>query len=110
DAEIEEAAQTLGASQIQRALSVILPALAPAVITGFSLAFARAVGEYGSGIFIAGNMPVKSGIAPLLVVIKLEQDDYARAASVGLAMLGLSFVALVIVNLLQLAIARRGQR
>jgi sulfate transport system permease protein len=110
DAEIEEAAQTLGASQIQRAIGVILPAVAPAVITGFSLAFARAVGEYGSVIFIAGNMPMKSEIAPLLIIIKLEQFDYAGAASVGLAMLALSFVALVIVNLLQLAIAKRGQR
>jgi sulfate transport system permease protein len=110
DAEIEEAAQTLGASQIQRAIGVILPALAPAIITGFSLAFARAVGEYGSVIFIAGNMPMKSEIAPLLIIIKLEQFDYAGAASVGLAMLGMSFVALVIVNLLQLAIARRGAR
>jgi sulfate transport system permease protein len=110
DAEIEEAAQTLGASQIQRAIGVILPAVAPAVITGFSLAFARAVGEYGSVIFIAGNMPMKSEIAPLLIIIKLEQFDYAGAASVGLAMLALSFAALVIVNLLQLAIAKRDQR
>ena len=110
DAEIEEAAQTLGASQIQRAARVILPAVLPALITGFSLAFARAVGEYGSVIFIAGNMPMKSEIAPLLIVIKLEQYDYAGAASVGLAMLGLSFAALIVVNLIQLVIARRGAR
>jgi sulfate transport system permease protein len=110
DAEVEEAAETLGARQYQRALTVILPALAPAVITGFSLAFARAVGEYGSVIFIAGNMPMKSEIAPLLIVIKLEQYDYAGAASVGLAMLGLSFLCLLAVNLIQLAIAKRGSR
>jgi sulfate transport system permease protein len=108
DAEIEEAAETLGASQVQRALGVILPALAPALVTGFSLALARAVGEYGSVIFIAGNMPMKSEIAPLLIIIKLEQFDYAGAASVGLAMLILSFLALVAVNLVQLGLARRG--
>jgi sulfate transport system permease protein len=110
DAEIEEAAQTLGASQIQRATRVILPALAPAIVTGFSLAFARAVGEYGSVIFIAGNMPMKSEIAPLLIIIKLEQFDYAGAPSVGLAMLMLSFTALIVVNLLQLLLARRGAK
>ena len=110
DAEVEEAAQMLGATQIQRAVTVILPALAPALITGFSLAFARAVGEYGSVIFIAGNMPMRSEIAPLLIIIKLEQFDYAGAASVGLAMLAISFAALIVVNLLQLGIARRGTR
>ena len=109
DAEIEEAAQTLGANAIQRAIGVILPALLPAVITGFSLAFARAVGEYGSVIFIAGNMPMKSEIAPLLIIIKLEQFDYAGAATVGLAMLVLSFVCLIGINLAQLALTRRGQ-
>jgi sulfate transport system permease protein len=109
DAEIEEAAETLGASAIQRATGVILPALAPAVVTGFSLAFARAVGEYGSVIFIAGNMPMKSEIAPLLIIIKLEQFDYAGAATVGLAMLVLSFVGLMGINLFQLALARRGR-
>ena len=110
DAEIEEAARTLGATQIQRAIGVILPAVLPALITGFSLAFARAVGEYGSVIFIAGNMPMRSEIAPLLIVIKLEQFDYAGAASVGLAMLGLSFAALIVVNLIQLGLARRGAK
>ena len=108
DAEVEEAAKTLGATTLQRARKVILPALAPAIVTGFSLAFARAVGEYGSVIFIAGNMPMRSEIAPLLIVIKLEQFDYAGAASVGLAMLLLSFAALVAVNLVQLALVRRG--
>ena len=109
DAELEEAALTLGATALQRVRRVVLPALAPAVITGFSLAFARAVGEYGSVIFIAGNMPMRSEIAPLLIIIKLEQYDYAGAATVGLAMLVLSFVGLIGINLGQLALARRGQ-
>jgi sulfate/thiosulfate transport system permease protein len=110
DAEVEEAAQTLGARPWQRARMVILPAIAPALVTGFSLAFARAVGEYGSVIFIAGNMPMRSEIAPLLIIIKLEQFNYAGAASVGLAMLVLSFAALLIINLIQLMLARRGAR
>jgi sulfate transport system permease protein len=110
DAEVEEAARTLGAGPWQRARMVILPALAPAMVTGFSLAFARAVGEYGSVIFIAGNMPMRSEIAPLLIVIKLEQFNYAGAASVGLAMLALSFAVLVTINLVQLLLARRGLR
>jgi sulfate transport system permease protein len=110
DAEVEEAARTLGAGPWQRARLVILPALAPAMVTGFSLAFARAVGEYGSVIFIAGNMPMRSEIAPLLIIIKLEQFNYAGAASVGLAMLALSFAALVAINLIQLLLARRGLR
>ena len=110
DAEVEEAAVTLGAAPWQRAWRVILPAMTPALISGFSLAFARAVGEYGSVIFIAGNMPMRSEIAPLMIVIKLEQYDYAAAASVGLAMLILSFGALVAINLVQLALARRGAR
>jgi sulfate transport system permease protein len=110
DAEVEEAALTLGAHPWQRASQVILPAVTPALITGFSLAFARAVGEYGSVIFIAGNMPMRSEIAPLLIVIKLQQFNYAGAASVGLAMLILSFAALVLINMVQLAFARRGVR
>ena len=110
DAEIEEAAETLGAGTLQRALKVVLPALMPAVITGFSLAFARAVGEYGSVIFIAGNMPMKSEIAPLLIFIKLEQFNYAGAATVGLAMLLLSFACLVVINFVQLAVAGRGRK
>jgi sulfate transport system permease protein len=110
DAEVEEAALTLGAGPWTRARRLILPALAPALVTGFSLAFARAVGEYGSVIFIAGNMPMRSEIAPLLIVIKLEQFDYAGAASVGLAMLALSFSALIAINLTQLVLARRGTR
>ena len=110
DAEIEEAAETLGARPLQRAVQVVLPALLPAVITGFSLAFARAVGEYGSVIFIAGNMPMRSEIAPLLIIIKLEQFDYAGAATVGLAMLLLSFVTLIVINLVQLGVAGRGRK
>ena len=109
DAEVEEAALTLGATTRQRAFKVILPAVLPALITGFSLAFARAVGEYGSVIFIAGNLPMKSEIAPLLIIIKLEQFDYAGAASVGLAMLILSFACLLVINLCQLVLARRGR-
>ena len=110
DAEVEEAALTLGARPWQRASQVILPAVTPALITGFSLAFARAVGEYGSVIFIAGNMPMRSEIAPLLIVIKLQQFNYAGAASVGLGMLILSFIALIAINMVQLALARRGAR
>jgi sulfate transport system permease protein len=108
DAEVEEAAQTLGARPWQRARMVILPAIAPALVAGFSLAFARAVGEYGSVIFIAGNMPMRSEIAPLLIIIKLEQFNYAGAASVGLAMLVLSFTSLLVINLTQLILVRRG--
>ena len=108
DAEVEEAATMLGARPLQRIRRVILPALWPAVITAFSLAFARAVGEYGSVIFIAGNMPYKTEIAPLLIVTKLEQFDYAGAASVGLAMLILSFAIILLVNIIQLLLSRRG--
>jgi sulfate transport system permease protein len=108
DREVEEAAETLGASNYQRVMQVVLPALMPALLTGSGLAFARAVGEYGSVIFIAGNMPMVSEIAPLLIVIKLEQYDYAGAAAVGLAMLAISFGALLIINVIQSAIARRG--
>ena len=110
DREVEDAAFTLGAPAWRRAASVILPALTPALITGFSLAFARAVGEYGSVIFIAGNMPMKSEIAPLLIVTKLEQLNYAGAASIGLAMLLLSFAILLVINGLQALLARRGAR
>lgn len=109
DAEVEEAAQTLGATNFQRFWLVMLPALSPSLISGFSLAFARAVGEYGSVIFIAGNMPLKSEIAPLLIVIKLEQYDYAGAAAVGLAMLVISFGALLAVNAVQVFLAGRGR-
>jgi len=108
DRDVEEAARTLGASSPQTTLRVVLPALAPALLTGCGLAFSRAVGEYGSVIFIAGNMPMRSEIAPLLIVIKLEQFDYAGAAAVGLAMLVLSFGTLFVLNMVQGAFARRG--
>ena len=110
DREVEEAAQTLGASDLQRVVHVVAPALAPALVSGVTLAFARAVGEYGSVVFIAGNMPLKTEIAPLVIVMKLEQFDYAAAAAVGLAMVAISFGALMAINLAQLLIARRGRR
>ena len=97
----EEAAATLGATRLQTFRHVILPTLLPALITGAALAFARAVGEYGSVIFIAGNLPLRSEIAPLLIIIKLEEYDYAGAAAVGVAMLGASFLILLGLNALQ---------
>jgi sulfate transport system permease protein len=103
--EAEEAAATLGATGFQTLRHVILPALMPALLAGFAMAFARAVGEYGSIIFIAGNRPMVSEIAPLLIVIRLEQFDYAGASAVGLAMLALAFLILLALNLLQ----RRGR-
>ncbi|TCH97353.1 sulfate ABC transporter permease subunit CysT [Roseococcus sp. SYP-B2431] len=104
----EEAAATLGATRLQTIRRVVLPALLPATITGFGLGFARAVGEYGSVIFIAGNMPMVSEIAPLLIVVKLEQFNYAAAAGIGLAMLLLSFAILLALNLWQRRL-RRGR-
>ena len=101
DAELEEAAASLGASRLQTFRLVILPAIAPALLTGFSLAFARAVGEYGSVIFIAGNLPGISEIAPLLIVAKLEQYDYAGATAIAAIMLSASFALLLGINLLQ---------
>jgi len=106
--EAEEAAATLGATRPQTLRRVMLPALLPALLAGFGLAFARAVGEYGSVIFIAGNMPMVSEIAPLLIVVRLEQFDYAGAAAVGLAMLLLAFPVLLAINLLQ-RLLRRGR-
>ncbi|WP_027135205.1 sulfate ABC transporter permease subunit CysT [Geminicoccus roseus] len=99
--EVEEAAATLGASRLQTVWRVIVPSILPAALTGFALAFARAVGEYGSVIFIAGNMPYESEIAPLLIVIRLEEFDYAGAATVGVLMLLASFLLLLLINLLQ---------
>jgi sulfate/thiosulfate transport system permease protein len=101
DAETEEAAASLGASRLQTFKRVILPALWPALLTGFSLAFARAVGEYGSVIFIAGNMPMVSEITPLLIITKLEQYDYAGATAIAVVMLVISFILLLIINGLQ---------
>ncbi|HKP26047.1 MAG TPA: sulfate ABC transporter permease subunit CysT [Dongiaceae bacterium] len=101
DKEVEEAAVSLGANRAQTFRLVVLPAIMPALLTGFALAFARAVGEYGSVIFIAGNMPLVSEIAPLLIVIKLEQFDYAGAAAIGVIMLAASFLILLVINLVQ---------
>jgi sulfate transport system permease protein len=101
DKEVEEAAASLGANRFQTFRHVLLPAILPAALTGFALAFARALGEYGSVIFIAGNLPMKSEIVPLLIIIKLEQFDYAGAAAIGVAMLGAAFVLLFMINLLQ---------
>jgi sulfate/thiosulfate transport system permease protein len=109
DREVEEAAHTLGASALQRFFAVMLPAIAPALIGGVGLAFARAVGEYGSVIFIAGNKPFESEIAPLLIVSKLEGFNYAGAAAIGLAMVAVSFGALAGVSAIQAAFARRGR-
>lgn len=105
----EEAAATLGAMRPQALARVVLPSLLPALLAGFGMAFARSVGEYGSVIFIAGNMPMVSEIAPLVIVTKLEQFDYAGAAAVGLAMLLMAFAVLLLVNLAGRAL-RRGRR
>ena len=99
--ELEEAATCLGASRFQTFRYVIFPSIAPALLTGFAMAFARAVGEYGSVIFIAGNMPMVSEITPLIIIGKLEQYDYAGATAVATVMLGISFVLLLIINALQ---------
>ncbi len=99
--ELEEAAASLGANRWQTFFKVILPAILPALLTGFSLAFARAVGEYGSVIFIAGNMPMISEITPLMIITKLEQYDYAGATAIAVVMLVISFALLLLINLLQ---------
>ncbi len=99
--EIEEAALTLGATRLQTFFRVILPTIAPALATGFALAFARGAGEYGSVIFIAGNMPFKSEIAPLLIITQLEEYDYAGAAAIATVMLLISFAVLLLLNILQ---------
>jgi sulfate transport system permease protein len=101
DAEIEEAAACLGANRWQTFRKVILPLLTPSALTGFALAFARAVGEYGSIIFIAGNMPMVSEITPLIIITKLEQYDYQGATAVATVMLVASFSMLLVINLLQ---------
>jgi len=99
--EVEEAAASLGASRWQTFYHIVLPAVSPALITGFALAFARAIGEYGSVIFIAGNMPMVSEITPLLIITKLEQYDYAGATAIASVMLLISFVLLLAINGLQ---------
>ena len=106
--ELEEAATCLGASRWQTFRHVIFPAIGPALLTGFAMAFARAVGEYGSVIFIAGNMPMVSEITPLIIIGKLEQYDYAGATAVAVVMLAISFVLLLIINALQAWQRRRG--
>ncbi len=99
--EVEEAAASLGATRWQTFRRVIFPAIMPSLLTGYALAFARGLGEYGSVIFIAGNLPMKSEIAPLLIIGKLEQYDYAGAAAIGCVMLAVAFVILLVINLLQ---------
>jgi len=106
-AEVEEAALSLGARPWQIFGRVILPAILPALLTGFALAFARGVGEYGSVIFIAGNMPFTSEIAPLLIITQLEQYDYAAATAIATVMLVTSFAVLLFINLLQAWSRRR---
>ena len=101
DREVEEAAATLGANRWQTISRVLAPGLTPAIVTGFALAFARAVGEYGSVIFIAGNLPYVSEIAPLLIVIRLEEYDYASATAIAAIMLVIAFFMLLVINLLQ---------
>jgi sulfate transport system permease protein len=107
DGGLEEASASLGATQIQTFLRVILPTIVPAIATGFALSFARSVGEYGSVLFIAGNMPLRTEIAPLLIVTKLEQFDYAGAAVIGATMLAAALVILMGVQLFERALHRK---
>ena len=107
DREVEEAAATLGANRFQTVFRVLLPGLAPAILTGFALAFARGVGEYGSVIFIAGNIPYVSEIAPLLIVIRLEEFNYGAATAIATIMLALAFAMLLFINLIQAWSRRR---
>jgi sulfate transport system permease protein len=107
DRETEEVSATLGASRLRTMTYVILPMLAPAALTGFALALARSVGEYGSVIFIAGNLPNVTEIAPLLIVIRLEEFDYDGAVAIAIAMLAISFALLLAINLIQIWSRRR---
>src|SRR3954451_20777785 len=107
ESELEEASATLGAWRIRTLTRVVMPPLLPAILTGFALAFARSVGEYGSVIFIAGNLPYVSEIAPLLIVIKLSEFDYSGAAVIATMMLGMSFMCLLAINLIQAWSRRR---
>jgi sulfate transport system permease protein len=107
EVDVEEAAASLGARRWQTFTRVVLPTVAPALLTGFALAFARAIGEYGSVVFISGNMPMKTEIVPLLIITKLEQYDYAGATAVALVMLLASFALLLTINLMQWAARRR---
>ena len=108
DVELEDAARSLGATRWQTFSLVIMPTVLPALVTGFALAFARALGEYGSVVFISGNMPMRTEITSLLIITKLEQYDYAGATAIAVVMLVLSFVLLLCINLLQ-ARSRRFQ-
>ncbi len=108
EAEVEEAAASLGANRWQTFTRIIFPAVFPSLLTGFALAFARAVGEYGSVVFISGNMPMKTEITSLLIMTKLEQYDYAGAVAIAVAMLLVSFAVLLLINLLQWWYRRRG--
>ena len=101
DIEIEEAAESLGARPWQTFLRVLLPGVVPSLLAGFAMSFARCVGEYGSVVFISGNLPMKTEITPLLIMTKLEQYDYAGAAALGVLMLGISFVLLLLINVIQ---------
>jgi sulfate/thiosulfate transport system permease protein len=105
--DLEEAAACLGATRWQTFRRVLLPMLLPSMVTGFALAFARAVGEYGSVVFISGNMPLRTEITPLVVITKLEQFDYAGASAVAVVLLAISFVLLLAINGLQAVMARR---
>jgi sulfate/thiosulfate transport system permease protein len=107
EVDVEEAAASLGAHRWQTFTRVVFPTVAPALLTGFALAFARAIGEYGSVVFISGNMPMKTEIVPLLIITKLEQYDYAGATAVALVMLVASFTLLLAINLMQWAARRR---
>ncbi|MGP1614674.1 MAG: sulfate ABC transporter permease subunit CysT [Pollutimonas bauzanensis] len=107
--ELEEAAASLGANRLQTFVRVVFPTILPALLTGFAMAFARATGEYGSVIFIAGNMPMISEITPLLIVTKLEQYDYAGATAIAVVMLSISFILLLAINLLQAWTRQRTQ-
>lgn len=110
ESELEEAASALGANRWQTITKVILPILFPALLTGFALAFARGVGEYGSVIFIAGNQPYKTEIAPLMIISRLEEYDYAGATTIAVVMLVLSFAILFLINLVQAWASRRTGR
>lgn len=110
EVELEEASAALGANRFQTITKVILPILFPALLTGFALAFARGVGEYGSVIFIAGNQPYQTEIAPLLIISRLEEYDYAGATTIAVVMLVISFILLLVINLLQSWASRRTGR
>ena len=109
DRDTEEAARLLGATRAETFLRVILPAILPAVVTGFALALARALGEYGSVVFISGNMPFKTEIAPVLVVSRLEEFLYAEATAIAVVLLAMSLGLLLAINLLQQRLASRAQ-